>query len=125
MKRETMHCTLNFFGEVDDARLEELKEMVAALPNAHIAVKATRVDAFGHRGKHTSSCRSRPARSVLTRRWARSAYRPHARASEQPEDVRAVVESTSVSLEGSVVARACWASTGRPIRRSRARYMKG
>ena len=110
VKRETMHCTLNFFGEVDDARLEELKEMVAALPNAHIAVKATRVDAFASpRKAHVIVLPLADDGSLGRLHEAMGKedrpYRPHLTLArlKTPEDVRAVVESTSVSLEGSVV----------------------
>ena len=115
VKRETMHCTLTFFGEVDDARLAELKTLVEALPNAPIAVKATRVDAFGSpRRAHVIVLPLEDDGSLarLCDRIGETSgvredrpYRPHLTLArlKKPADVSALIESTPVSLEGRVV----------------------
>jgi RNA 2',3'-cyclic 3'-phosphodiesterase len=111
VKRETMHCTITFFGEVDDVRLEELKALVEGLPNAPIAVKATRLDAFGTpRKAHVivlpleddgSLARVHETIGLKENR----PYRPHLTLArlKKPEDVQALVASTPVSLEGRVI----------------------
>jgi RNA 2',3'-cyclic 3'-phosphodiesterase len=111
VKRETMHCTLTFFGEVDDARLVELKTLVEGLPHGPIAVKATRLDAFASpRKAHVvvlpleddgSLARLHEAIGLKEDR----PYRPHLTLArlKKPEDLRTLVESTPVSIEGRVV----------------------
>jgi RNA 2',3'-cyclic 3'-phosphodiesterase len=111
VKRETMHCTLTFFGEVDDVRLVELKALVEALPNAPIAVKATRLDAFGSPRKAHVIVLPLEDDGSLLRLYETIGvkedrpYRPHLTLArlKKPEDLRGLVESTKVSIEGRVV----------------------
>lgn len=110
VKRETMHCTLRFFGEVDDARLAELVTLVEAVPKAPIAVKATRIDAFRTpRKAHVVVLPLEDDGSLarlheLLGKEDRP-YRPHLTLArlKVPEDVRRFVEETPVHIEGRVV----------------------
>lgn len=110
VKRETMHCTLSFFGDVDDARLAELKARVEAMANVPIAVKATRLDAFSSPKKAHVVVLPLEDDGSLARLHESMGkedrpYRPHLTLArlKTPEDLRALVESTPVSLEGRVV----------------------
>lgn len=111
VKRETMHCTLAFLGEVDDARLVELKALVEELPSAPIALKATRLDAFGSPRKAHVIVLPLEDDGSLLRLYETIGvkedrpYRPHLTLArlKKPEDVRTLIESTPVSLEGRVV----------------------
>jgi RNA 2',3'-cyclic 3'-phosphodiesterase len=110
VKRETMHCTLCFYGEVDDARLAELKRLVEELPNLPIAVKATRLDAFSSpRKAHVVVLPLEDDGSLVKLHEAMGKedrpYRPHLTLArlKQPQDLRALLEATPVSLEGRVV----------------------
>lgn len=52
VKREVMHCTIRFFGDVDDERLARLVAIVPGLLSARSdapAVRVTQVDAFPDR----------------------------------------------------------------------------
>ena len=112
VKRETMHCTLTFFGEVDDdARVEALKALVDALPKKAIAVRATRLDAFSSpRKAHVIVLPLEDDGSLSELHEAiglkeNRPYRPHLTLArlKKPEDVRTLVESIPVSLEGRIV----------------------
>lgn len=110
VKRETMHCTLSFFGEVDDARLAELKELVESLPNRIIEVKATRLDAFSSpRKAHVVVVPLEDdgslARLHETLGKEERAYRPHLTLArlKVPEDLRPLVETAAVNVAGRVV----------------------
>lgn len=110
VKRETMHCTLFFFGEVDEVRLEELKVLVASLPSAPIAVKATRLDAFATPRKAHVVVLPLEDDGSLARLNATLGdegrpYRPHLTLArlKTPEDLRSLVEGTPVNIEGRVV----------------------
>lgn len=110
VKRETMHCTLSFFGEIDDARIAELRELVAPVRRTSVAVRATRLDAFASPRKAHVVVLPLEDDGTLARLHEmfgkeERPYRPHltlAR-SKKPEDVRKLVEETHVDLEGRVV----------------------
>jgi 2'-5' RNA ligase len=110
VKRETMHCTLNFFGEVDDARIAELRELIAPFRETSLAVTATRLDAFSSPRKAHVIVLPIEDDGTLARihealgREDRP-YKPHLTLARMktPEDVRALIESTPVHLEGRVV----------------------
>lgn len=111
VKRETMHCTLRFFGEVDDARLAELVSLVESLPKEAIAVTATRLDAFATpRKAHVVVVPLEDDGSLARLHEILGKedrpYRPHLTLArlKVPEDLRRLVEETPVNLEGRVVA---------------------
>ena len=110
VKRETMHSTLNFFGEIDERRLEELKRIVETMDSGAIAVKATRLDAFSSpRKAHVVVLPLEDDGSLARIHEAMGKedrpYRPHLTLArlKQPEDLRTLVASTPVALAGSVV----------------------
>lgn len=111
VKRETMHCTIAFLGEIDDARVEEMKTLVERLPSHPFPVKATRLDAFGNPRKAHVIVLPLEDDGSLLRLYETigvkedRAYRPHLTLArlKKPEDVRELVESTPVSFEGRVV----------------------
>ena len=117
VKRETMHCTLSFFGDVDDARLEELKALVEALPCTPIAVKATRLDAFSSpRRAHVVVLPLEDDGSLARLHESTGKedrpYRPHLTLArlKKPEDLRRLIEGTPVSIEGRIVGVTLYAS---------------
>jgi 2'-5' RNA ligase len=110
VKREIMHCTLNFFGEVDDARLAELRELVAPVRQTTLAVRTTRLDAFASPKKAHVIVLPIEDDGTLARLHERFGkedrpYRPHLTLArlKKPEDVRKLVEETKVHIEGRVV----------------------
>ena len=110
VKRDVMHCTLRFFGEVDDARLGELRALVEALPSAPIRVRATRLDAYASPRKAHVLVLPLDDDGSLVRLHETIGkedrpYKPHltlARLKERA-DVCDLVESTTVDIEGRVV----------------------
>jgi 2'-5' RNA ligase len=117
VKREAMHCTLRFFGEVGDARIAELKAIVEALPKDPISVRARRVDAFSSpRKAHVIVLPLEDdgslARLHETIGKEDRPYRPHLTLArlKKPADVRTLIESTRLDLEGRVVAVRLYAS---------------
>jgi 2'-5' RNA ligase len=117
VKRETMHCTLNFFGEVDDARLEDLKRLVEAMRWAPIAVQATRLDAFASPKKARVVVLPLEDDGSLARLHESMGkedrpYRPHLTLArlKEPEDLRPLVDAMRVSLEGRVVGMTLYKS---------------
>jgi 2'-5' RNA ligase len=110
VKRETMHCTLRFYGEVDDARVAELRELVSPLRQTTVAVRATRIDAFSSPRKAHVIVLPLEDDGTLARIHERLGkedrpYRPHLTLArmKRPEDVRSWIETTPVQLEGHVV----------------------
>lgn len=110
VKRETMHCTLSFFGEVDDARIEELRAIVAPFRTTTVAVRATRLDAFSSPHKaHVIVLPIEDDGTLLRLHESigkeERPYRPHLTLArlKKPEDVRKLLERTPVNLEGRVV----------------------
>lgn len=117
VKLETMHCTLSFYGEVDDVRLAELRELVAPFRETAFAIRATKLDAFSSPRKahvlvlpleddgtlarlHEALGKDGEARPRQDR-----PYRPHLTLArmKRPEDVSKLVEETRVYIEGRVV----------------------
>lgn len=110
VKRETMHCTLVFFGEVDDARIEELRALVAPFRTTSLPVRATRLDAFSSpRKAHVLVLPIEDdgtlARLHETFGKEERPYRPHLTLArmKKPMDVRKLVDETPVHIEGRVV----------------------
>lgn len=113
VRRELMHATLFFFGEIDDVRIAELSKMVEALPDSPISVRATRLDAFPRLARASvvvlpleddGSLRSLHDRFGTEDR----PFRPHLTLARLK--VPAAVEAMPVSLEGRVVAVTLYAS---------------
>jgi 2'-5' RNA ligase len=111
VRRESMHATLFFFGEIDDARIAELSKVVEALPADPIPLRATRLDAYPTPSRARVLVLPLEDDGSLERLHERFGtedrpFRPHVTLArfKVPAAIEGFVATTPVSFEGRVVS---------------------